>query len=207
MVVFTENQLALLKKAFQACAKHASDSMSKWLSLPSLITIESVEQVPLEESADLLGQEEETFCFCIMEMTGDMTGSIVLSFNDQNGLCLTDLLLNRPLGTSTAWNEVEQSAALESTNIICTAFLNTLSDYFADSGPKNLIPQPPVFRRDFAESQIESIVMDQAMQANTIFLVQARFEIQNEPLHWILLFVPDLESVSVLQNMIPDEHE
>lgn len=202
--LFSESQLTELEKAFHACAANASDAMSRWLSVPSLLTIESIEQLPLEKAATVLGDVEELLCFCTMEMKGTLTGSIVLIFNDHNGLCLSDLLLNRPVGSAEEWGEIEISAAMESTNIICTSFLNSLTKYFLKLETMTLIPAPPIFHRDFAESQLEAMFMEQAMTANFIFLVQSKFEIRGEPLNWTLLFVPDTQSLGRLRDLTPD---
>lgn len=207
VILFNKSQLAQLEQAFQTSAAHASDAMSRWLSVPSLLTIESIEQLPLEEAAGVLGDEEDLLCFCTMVMTGTLTGSIVLTFNDENGLSLSDLLLDRPVGSAEEWSEIEQSAAIESTNIICTNFLNALATCFPESAGVTLIPAPPVFNRDFAESQLQFMYMDQAMTTNTIFLVQARFEIRGEPLNWTLLFIPDKKSVAVLRDLLPESTE
>jgi chemotaxis protein CheC len=203
---FTEFQLAILEKAFDAGAQNASDAMSRWLSAPAQITVESIQQLPLEEAPGILGDTDATLCFCTMAMTGKLTGSIVLAFNDEFGLSLSDLLLNHPIGTAVEWGDVEQSAALESANILCTAYLNSLAKHLPSSETITLIPAPPTFHRDFVESQLEAMFMDQAMTANVIFLVQTKFEIRGEPLNWTLLFVPDTQSLVRLHSSLPDSN-
>ena len=47
-----------------------------------------------------------------------LDGQILLVFEDAAGLALADLLLRQPLGTSTAWGELERSAADETANIV-----------------------------------------------------------------------------------------
>ncbi|WP_146374418.1 chemotaxis protein CheC [Symmachiella macrocystis] len=203
----TEPQLRRLEAAFHAGAAEASEAMAKWLAVPSMILIESLDQKPLAEVSDLLGDPETTLCVCAMDFDGSLSGQLVFAFEDACGLSLTDLLLNQPVKTATEWGEIEQSAALESANIIGCAYLNSLARQLSVETPtiNELIPSPPTFQRDFAESLLQSLFMSQAVVSNTVFLARARFEIRGQPLNWTLLLVPDATSMAKLQESLPNE--
>lgn len=202
---FTESQLKHLEIMFQHGATDASGAMARWLAVQSLLTIEAVDQLPIEEAPDLLGGSDEPVCFCSMEMTGSLTGLLILACDDESGLVIADLLLNQPSGTSSEWGEIEISAALESTNIIGCAYLNSLAKHLSDSSSQSieLIPSPPSFRRDFSESLLQAVFMEQALVADVAFLAEARFEIRAEPINWTLLFVPDAQSLNRLRGLLP----
>lgn len=203
----TAAQLERLDAAFRLGADDATDAMAKWLSAPSLISIESVEQHPIDDTLEMLSESDDALCFCIVALTGSLTGHLVLSFDDESGLRLADLLLGQSSGTATEWGEVEQSAALESHNIIGCAYLNSLAKHLpgAENEPLELIPSPPEFRRDFAEALLESLFMEQAIASDSIFVARARFELKGEPLHWTLLFVPDAPSMETLHTVLSRE--
>ena len=199
----TPAQLQHLEVAFRSGAGDASAAMVKWLGVPSLMTIESVEQQPTREAIGLLGEEGEVVCFCVMSLHGSLAGNLVLSFDDASGLSLADLLLNQATGTSTEWTDVEKSAALESHNIIGCAYLNTLARQIPRDGAElELIPGPPSFHRDFAESLMQSAVMSQAAMSETVFVAKALFELREQPLSWTMLLIPDAASMSSLQHML-----
>lgn len=202
---FTLRQMKHLEEAFRLGAADASQAMARWLEVPSLITIESIDQLPIDEAPGILGSSDAPLCFCSMAMTGGLTGMMIFAFDDACGFSLTDLLLNHPLGTAREWGEVECSAALESTNIIGCSYLNSLARHLPES--LELVPSPPLFRREFAGSLLQAAFMDQAMAANFIFLARARFEIRGEPLNWSLLFVPDAPSLARLSQMFPASDE
>jgi len=203
----TVTQLAYLEAAFHAGAAEASTAMAKWLAVPSMMLIESLDQAPLEEASVLLGDPEAVLCASAMHLNGSLNGQLVLAFEDGCGLSLTDLLLDQPLGTATSWGDVERSAALESANIIGCAYLNAFAGKLAADVPfiREIIPSPPVFLRDFAESLLESLFMDQAVEANAVFLAQSRFRIRAQPLNWTLLLVPDATSLARLRESLPNE--
>jgi chemotaxis protein CheC len=168
-----------------------------------LIEIDSLEQLPLEEATDLLAVGDDPICFCSAEIKGVLTGEMILAFDDASGLALADMLLDQPQGTAGEWTEMATSAALETTNILCCSYLNSLSRSISKPGHSSaLLPTPPKFSRDFAESLLEFALMDQAVAADQVILARTRFEIDAVPVKWTLLFVPDAESMSRLPELL-----
>jgi chemotaxis protein CheC len=202
--MLNDQQLAALTIVFRHGEDEASAALSKWLGRAARISVEQVEQVPLAEATAVLGSPDAPICGCAMAMHGRITGQLILVFDDPSGLALADLLLGNPVGTTSVWGEMEQSAALETTNIVGCAYLNALVHFFrASSGPCELIPSPPRFARDFAESLMQFALMSQAMASDVVFLTRTEFSVEGAPVNWNLLFVPDSESLAILTEMLP----
>ena len=202
--MLTEQQLADLTTLFRHGSDDASVALSRWLGRSARISVEQVEQVPLSEATAVLGDADGPMCFCAMALEGRLTGELILAFDDDSGLALADLLLERPVGSATAWGEVEQSAALETANIIGCAYLNTLARSFreSDEGSADVLPSPPRFVRDFAESLMEFALMNQAMASDVVFLTRTAFHMEETPVDCSLLFVPDAASLERLQELL-----
>jgi chemotaxis protein CheC len=200
----SESQVQRLAATLHAGACRASQAMAKWLSVPSVVEFDSLEQLPLSDAVDVLGGADQTLCFCFMEITGSLTGEIVLAFDDSSGLSLSDLLLDHPVGHATEWGEVETSAALETANIVGCAYLSALSqDVTEPNGePLNLLPSPPTFRREFAESLLQTVFLEQALASDFIVAARTTFQIRGQRLNWKLLFVPDATSMARLRELI-----
>lgn len=200
----SESQLQRLTEALHLGARTSSDSMAMWLSVPSLIEIDEVDQLPIREAVDVLGDSDQILCFCFMEMTGSLTGGLILAFDDQSGLSLADLVLNQPVGSATEWGEVEQSAALETANIIGSAYLNSLSLHLnaTNTNSLRLLPSPPTFRREFVESLLQTAFLAQAIASDYIFVASTKFQIRGELLNWTMLFIPDADSIGLLKEWI-----
>ncbi|MBS0262809.1 MAG: chemotaxis protein CheC [Planctomycetes bacterium] len=198
--MLNDQQLAALTKLFAHGSTDASAALSRWLGRPAQIKISRIEEVALATAAEVLGDPELPVCFCAMSLQGALTGELILAMNDASGQALADLLLSRPLGTSRTWGEVEISAALETANIIGCAYLNALAQMLPDG--TELLPTPPRFARDFAESLMEFALMNQAAVSDTVFLTQTEFQIAESPVDCHLLLVPDPESVTVLQGLL-----
>ncbi len=204
--LFTPSQLAALQSSFHLGAEEASTALAKWIGKPSVVEIDSLEQLPLEEATSLLSDGDGPLCFCTVELQGLLTGEMILVFDDASGLALADLLLQQPQGTATEWNELAVSAALETTNILCCTYLSSLSRSFSKTdGADELLPSPPKFQRDFAESLLEFALMGQAVASDQVLLARTTFEIDANPVNWTLLFVPDADSMSRIPALIASQ--
>ena len=201
-----KEQLAALTALFCRGAEEATRALSIWLGRPARLSIEEVEQVPLAAATEVLGEGENPVCFCAMALEGRLSGELILAFDDASGLALADLVQEKRLGHSTSWGEIEISAALETANIIGCAYLNALAPAMPGAGGEgqSLLPSPPRFARDFAESLLQFALMSQAIESDIVFLTQTEFEVENAPVHCKLLFVPDAASLAVLQELLPE---
>ncbi len=204
--LLTKPQLKHLENIFHHGAANASDAMGKWLTVPTLISTEAIKLIPIDEAPEILGTSDEAVCFCSMEMTGVFTGILALVFDDECGLSITDMLFNYSKGTSKEWGEVERSAALETTNIIGCAYLNSLSIHLRYSEDQliELIPSPPSFQRDYSESILQSVFMEQALETDYVLFAKSRFEIFEESVNWTLLFIPDAPSFARLHELLSE---
>ena len=63
-------------------------------------------------------------------------------------------MLQRALGTAREWGELEQSAAMETANIVGCAFLNSLAAHLPGSGAGARARRPPRLRRGGAHGGV-----------------------------------------------------
>jgi chemotaxis protein CheC len=197
------NQLAALQSLFHQGSAEASQALAQWTGKPSVIEIDSLENLPLEEATSLLAAGDEPLCFCTVEMQGQLTGKMVLAFDDTSGLALAGMLLEQPQRTIGTWTELATSAALETTNILCCAYVNSLSRTFSKAAESfELLPSPPKFSRDYAESLLEFVLMGQAVASDQVILAKTTFEIDRAPVNWTLLLIPDAESMLRLADLL-----
>lgn len=205
-LLFSSDQLERLTRAFHSGAAVGSDAMQRWLGVPTLISIDSVDQCPMEMATGVLGQTGDAVGMCLMRMQGTFTGLMVLAFEDSSGLAMTDLILGHAPGTAVQWGELEMSAALESMNILGSAYLNGMADFLSrgNAGTVELIPSPPRFVRDFAESLLQTAFMEQAVVGSHMLFARARFEMRGRPLKWTFLLIPDPPSLVRLAILLSE---
>jgi chemotaxis protein CheC len=199
-------QCRLIWMIFERGAESASLALSKWLAEDVRLSISEVEQVELAEAALVLGPPETLVAACSMTLRGPLSGTILLVFEDRAGLALVDLLMHQPIGTSTTWGELEQSAAAETTNIVGCAYVNALAAHLPSAlshgGAEGdeLVPSPPTFVHEFAGSLLEFALLDQAIELDRVLLVHTAFASNRQGLNldWTLLFIPDRPSLHAL---------
>jgi chemotaxis protein CheC len=199
----SELQLENLRRVLHEGASKASTALERWIGKPTSITVDGVEQLPLSSATDLLGPDDEPVGFCIAAMTGRLTGQLILAFDDASGLSLADLLLGQPKGSAATWGDMEISAALETTNIVGSTYLNVLAETLpATAGPTEVMLSPPSFNHDFAASVIEFALMSQVTAAANVLLARTRFRIDGDPVEWTMLLVPDASTMSTLGEIL-----
>jgi chemotaxis protein CheC len=199
--ILTDGHRRLLRMIFDRGAEGASLALSKWLGREVRLAVSDVELVELEGAGELLGPPETLVAACTMGLSGRLTGSLLLVFADRSGLALVDLLLHQPVGTTTAWGELEQSAAKETTNIVGCAYVNALAAHLpGDDGDGELVPTPPSFLHEFAGSLLEFALMEQAMELDRLLLIRSEFAGGPDipQLNWTLLFIPSRAALESL---------
>jgi chemotaxis protein CheC len=199
------SKLARLESSFHQGAADASRALARWIGKPSVVEVDALEQLALEDATGILAAGEEPICFCSVEMTGGLVGEMIFAFDDTSGLALADMLLDQPRGTTMQWTEMATSAALETTNILCCAYLNSLARALVGHESLTLLPSPPSFHREFAESLMQFALMGQAVASNQVIVARTKFEIDKSPLDWTLLFIPDAESMMRLPELLLGE--
>ena len=200
----TDAQLEAFGRVLHAGAAEASTALAAWIGRPAVILSDAVEQLAIDEAAGVLGDGDEPIGFCEVELTGILTGCMVLAFDDPSGLALADLLLSQERGTARTWGEMETSAALETTNILCCSYLNALSRMLPDvRGPgahdHDLVPTPPRFSHDYPTSLLEFALLGQIAVQERVLLARTSFQIDDQPVDWRLLFIPDAASLATLR--------
>jgi chemotaxis protein CheC len=200
----TNGPEAWLNQGLRLAAEASSDALARWLGVPAVMHVDEIVQCSVEEAIHCLGDDDQAIDVCVMGLDGSLRGLMVLAFDDESGLKLADLLLSRSQGESSTWGEVEISAALESMNILGSAYLNRLAEHLSNRSAESisLLPTPPEFSRDFAGALIESLFMDQIAQGCEAFYVQTRFAVSNQTVHWTFLIIPEESSRQKLLEVI-----
>jgi chemotaxis protein CheC len=176
---------------FRKAADGASTALSTWLGRRTRIMIREVRRVSLERAVVLLGAPDTALVACPMRITGLVPGVLLLACDDASGLALAALLLERPADDVAGWDELAQSAAVETANIIGCAYLNAMVAMTTPNA--GLLPSPPWFMRDYAGSIMEAVVMTQTSVAAEVFLTLTDFIIEDTPITCSLLFVPAVD--------------
>jgi chemotaxis protein CheC len=176
----------LLSQVFGAATKDASTAMCRWTNGQITLTLDEINDLPLEEVCASLELGDDLLTMVALTLQGELGGTMLLTFDEQNGRELAASLLNRRRSTETTWSELERSALNETGNILGCAYMNALTR-FLDA---ELIPSPPYFMQDYGASVLEQALMAQALTCDTATICRTTFQREGQALDWNVLFLP-----------------
>lgn len=175
-----------LENLFSTATHDASIAMSRWTNGVITLSLDKVTQLPLEEVSAALDLGDELLTMVVLTLRGELGGTMLLTFDEDNGRDLAALLLNRRREIADEWSELEKSALNETGNILGCAYMNALTR-FLDA---ELIPSPPYFLQDFGASVLEQALMTQALTCDTATICRTTFSRSGHQLDWNVLFLP-----------------
>lgn len=182
------DRLILLHQFFAAATHDASAAMCRWTNGLITLSLDEVRGIALEDLASSLGITDERLTMVVLTLEGELGGTMVLTFDEQNGRELAASLLGRKISTSEEWTALEQSALNETGNILSCAYMNALTRLIN----AQLVPSPPIFIQDFGASVLEQAVLGQIADADEVMVCRTGFHREGHNLNWNVIFVPSL---------------
>src|SRR5260221_14747986 len=180
-------------------AGRGATAVSQMTNRRILISLPEINIARLEEVPELLGSAQEVVCAVLMHMLGDLTGRTLLLFPEPVGRRLCDMLLRRPLGTTTTFEVIEQSALKEAGNILSGAYMNALSDFMG----MLLLPSVPSLVIDLSAAVLTTTYLNFGHDRDFVFCVETEFRIDaEEELSGHFLLLPDLASLKAIFDAI-----
>jgi chemotaxis protein CheC len=192
------SKVSLLQELFSAATHDASTAMCRWTNSLIHLTLDEVREMPLEDACGELDLGDELLTMIVLNLDGEIGGSMVLMFDEGNGRQLAASLLHAQPNDGPDWNELEQSALMETGNILGCAYVNAITRLI----DRTLLPSVPDFIRDYGASVVEQALAAQAASRDTVLVCRTCFQHENEKLNWWLLFVPSIELRMAMENAL-----
>ncbi|MBX3415920.1 MAG: chemotaxis protein [Pirellulales bacterium] len=163
--------LPSLNELFGMATATASHALERWTNGAVTLSLEELHEAPLEEAAAQLGVSEERTVVILLSIAGELTGDFVLCFGEQDGRLLCSAVTGMPTSEGEEWSELDQSALLETGNILGSAYLNALTAHLG----QQLVPTPPQFVLDYGASVVEQVLLPHGMLADLVFVARTTF--------------------------------
>ena len=191
-------KLHLLQQLFAAATHDASAAMCCWTNSVITLTLDEVCDVPLAEACLEMNLDDERMTMVILNLEGEIGGSMILTFTEDDGRRLAASLLQCEPDSTPEWNEMEQSALQETGNILGCAYMNAITRLIN----YQLVPSVPYFVQDFGASVLEQALVAQASGRDSVLVCRTGFHCQNEDLHWRVLFIPTVALRNAMEEAI-----
>ncbi len=189
-------QLDALRETANIGAGHAATALSQMTGSTIMIKVPAINVVQLESIPAQFGEEEEPVAAVMMHMLGDLSGRTLLVFPKPTVMRLAEMMLRRPVGSSTALGELETSAIKEAGNILSGAYMNALSDFLG----MLLLPSPPSLVVDMSAAVLTSAYAQFASDPDCVLCVESEFILTDlgQSLRGFFLLLPEPASLQVM---------
>lgn len=164
-----------------------------------MIDVPEVEVKRLEEAAELLGAADTIVAAVLMHMMGDLTGRTLLVLPERSARGLCDILL-RKSEPGPAFSEMQRSTVMETGNILCSAYLNALSDFMG----MMLVPSVPALVVDQAGAVLTTAYLNFGHARDYVICVETSFRIagSDEVVNGQFILMPDVASLTAIFDAI-----
>lgn len=188
-----------LREVANIGAGHAATALSQMTGRKIMIDVPEVSVRRLEEAAELVGPPDSIVAAVLMHMMGDLTGRTLLVFPESCARGLCRILLRRD-DVGDRFNEMERSTITETGNILCSAYLNALSDFMG----MMLVPSVPALVIDQAGAVLTTAYLNFGHARDHVICVETAFRVDGSPdkLYGQFILMPDVASLTAIFDAI-----
>lgn len=182
-------RLDALREVGNIGAGHASSALATMTGRRIMIDVPSARIVNIGELPSLLDSGEGPLAVVVIRVMGDLTGRALFVLPEADALRLSDILLNRPMGSAEVMSLMERSSIEEAGNVVVAAYLNALSDFL---GMMSMPSVPTFVTGDFA-SVVDSELSGVGGDGGVVVCITTRFVFRDpgDHLSGYYLFLPD----------------
>ncbi len=191
-------KLDLLRQLFASATHDASAAMCRWTNSLIRLTLDEVCELPLADVCGALEIADELLTMVVIDLEGEIGGTMVLMFDEENGRRLAASLTGEGVAATGRWSELGMSALTETGNILGCAYVNAITRLI----DHELMPAVPYFIQDYGASVLQQALVAQAAAADAVLICRTRFHHEGEELNWLLLFVPTVALRTAMENAL-----
>lgn len=199
----TDLERDALREVANIGAGHAATALSQMTGRRIMISVPEVSVRRLEEVALLVGPADSVIAGVLMHLMGDLTGRTLVVLGQESAHALCELLLRKPSQGPT-FDAMQQSTIKETGNILCSAYMNALSDFLG----MMLVPSVPALVVDLAGAVLTTAYLNFGHDRDSVFCVETTFRIEGseQALTGQFLLMPDPPSLKVIFDSIRVVH-
>jgi chemotaxis protein CheC len=147
---------------------NAVTALAQFLNIKVSITVPQASFVPIEGIFDVIGDVEAPAAAVVQRVEGNLSGTMMFLFPEQNALEMVTRLLEAPPGSITEIDEMGQSVLMEVGNILTGCFLTAIGGMTR----LTFIPAVPMFTFDMLGSIISSSLLCTGMVEDKVLLIE-----------------------------------
>jgi len=194
----TPSQSDALKETASIGVSHAANALSKMIQDKVMIVVPTVNILPLDQFAMLLGHSQEVIAGVYFRVLGPASGRILISFKKESACALADILQKRPPGTTRILTALDQDTLKETSMVLTAACLNALAQFLG----MTLMPSVPIFTYDHPPAMVERIFKDLPKNSGHLVVVDSEFHARASKIQGRFFVFPDDHALAAVWRAI-----
>jgi len=194
------DQLDVFREIGNIGAGNAATSLSKILDRKIDLDLPDVRVVPFDAVMNILDGPETVVTGVLIDMKGDMDGFILLVLRQSDAKELISLLISEDMrsGEEFDYNEMEQSAILEISNILVGSFINAISAFTGLS----IVPSAPQMTVDMLGAIMSIAAIEYGKMGDSVLFMKTDFSDEQNSISGHFFLIPDYNSYKLLLNSL-----
>jgi len=187
-------QLDVLKEIGNIGAGNAVTSLAKMIDKRVDMAVPKARILGFDKVSQILGGEEMLVVGILLNVSGDITGSIMFILDINAARQLVNILFGNKEATSLDFDELELSALKEIGNILTASYLSALA------GLTNLriMPSVPELAIDMAGAILSVPAIEFGKVGDSVLYIETEFSEGITKVFGDFLLIPDVDSYEVL---------
>ncbi len=187
-------QLDVLREIGNIGAGNAATALAKMLNTKVDMDVPKVKILEFKNVDEILGEAEAPVVGILLNVTGDLTGSIMFILKYKAARVLVNLLMGRPAEFDAEFDELDLSALKEIGNILSGSYLSALSALTN----LNIMPSIPDLAIDMAGAILSVPAIEFGKVGDTVLYIETEFSEGNTCVVGDFFLIPDVESYEIL---------
>ncbi|HMK46187.1 MAG TPA: chemotaxis protein CheW [Methanocella sp.] len=194
----TEVHLDALREVGNIGTSHAATSLSQLVGSPINMSVPHLKLVSISNISSLMN-ELKVVGLLLELKNGDATAGFLYNlFPESSALRIVDRLMGLESGTTRDLDEMSQSAIMEVGNIITSSFCDAVADFLGIT----MIPSPPSFVCDMADSIVENTLIEISMMADEVIIFRTDLADDEHIFEGYVLMFPNPDTLEKILSII-----
>lgn len=196
-------KLDVLREVGNIGAGNAVTALASLLGRKIDMSVPDAHVVEFNEIANILNGPETLVAGMLVDMTGDLSGYILLILDISNAYEMVSLALNatRPTPgnlTGADFDEMDVSVLTEVANILVGSYLSSIA---AMTGLK-VIPSVPQIAMDMLGAIISIAAVEYGQIGDSVLFLQTKFSDEDKEMSGHFFLIPNYESYKILMKSL-----
>lgn len=196
--VLSDIHLDALREMGNIGTSHSATSLSQLVNSPINMSVPSIKFVSINNISSIMSESKVVGLLLELKEGDSTSGFLYNLFPENSALRIIDKLLGLDMGTTKDIDEMGQSAIMEVGNIITSSFCDAVAEFLTIS----MLPSPPNFVLDMADSILENTVIEIGMMADDIIIFKTDLADEEHVFEGYVLFFPNPDTLQRILDII-----